>query len=149
MGLREIVLIGVYNAALIAIVQAVATMWLRARLESSIKHEYDKRLEDLRFQFKQREQAAMIAELLAEWSSGGHSPKRLNQLAWEASLWLPSDIVIELAKILCNSPEARPMKELLVDVRRHIKGGSDGVEASHIVHFNPPPNTPELPPSTA
>jgi len=149
MDLRELLLFGVSNAVLIAIAQVAATTWLKARLESSIKHEYDKRLEDLRFQFKQREQAAMIAELLAEWSSAPPDVKRLNQLSWEASLWLPPEIVAELAKVLCHSPDARSMKDLLVDVRRHIKGAPDGVEAFHIVHFSRPESTPQGPAPTA
>jgi hypothetical protein len=135
MSVGDFLLLGLSNAALIAITQFLATSWLKARFESSIRQVYDKRLEDFRFQFKQREQAALIAELLAEWSSGHYDPKRLNRLIWEASLWLPAETVTELSKIVGNSPAARPMKQLLVEVRSHIKGKQDGVGATHIVHF--------------
>lgn len=128
-------LLGLSIAALIALTQFLATSWLKGRFESSIRQVYDKRLEDFRLQFKQREQAAVIAELLAEWTSGRYDPKRLNRLMWEASLWLPAETVAELNKLVLNSPDARPVKQLLVEVRRHIKGKQDGVRPSHIVHF--------------
>jgi hypothetical protein len=136
MSVGDFLLLGLANAALIVITQFLATSWLKARFESSIRRVYDKRLEDFRFQFKQREQAAVIAELLAEWSSGHYDLKRLNRLIWEASLWLPAETVVELSKIVRNSPDARPMK--LVEVRSHIKEKQDGVGTSHIVHFGYP-----------
>jgi hypothetical protein len=138
MSAGNLVLLGLANAALIVITQFLATTWLKARFESSIRQVYDKRLEEFRLQFKQREQAAVIAELLAEWSSGQYDPKRLNRLIWEASLWLPAETVAEISKVVRNSPDARPVKQLLVEVRGHIKGKQDGVGASQIVQFGRP-----------
>ncbi|HEY7636993.1 MAG TPA: hypothetical protein VH763_15695 [Gemmatimonadales bacterium] len=138
MSVGDFLLLGLSNAALIAITQIIATSWLKARFESSIRQVYDKRLEDFRLQFKQREQAAVIAELLAEWSSGQYDPKKLNRLVWEASLWLPAETVTELTKVVRNSPDARPVKQLLVEVRSHIKGKRDGIGPSQIVHFGRP-----------
>ncbi len=122
----DFLLLALCNAALIVITQVIATSWLKARFESSIRQVYDKRLEEFRLQFKQREQAAVIAEILAEWSSGNYDPKKLNRLIWEASLWLPAATVAELTR------------QLLVTVRRHIEGKQDAVGASHIVHFKRP-----------
>jgi len=138
MSAGNFVLLGLANAALIVIIQILATSWLKARFESSIGQVYDKRLEEFRLQFKQREQAAVVAELLAEWSSGQYDPKRLNRLIWEASLWLPAETVAEISKVVRNSPDARPVKQLLVEVRGHIKGKQDGVGPSQIVHFGRP-----------
>jgi hypothetical protein len=135
MSAGDFLLLGLSNVTLIALTQFVATSWLKGRFESSIRQVYDKRLEDFRLQFKQREQAAVIAELLAEWSSEHPDPKRLNRLIWEASLWLPAETVAELVKVVRNSPDARPVKQLLVEVRGHIKGKQDGVGVSHIVYF--------------
>jgi hypothetical protein len=64
------------NAVLIAALQWLTAMWLRARLEASIRHEYDvalaklkneydQQLEVFRFEQRRRERAAMIAELFA------------------------------------------------------------------------------------
>jgi hypothetical protein len=46
------------------------SFWLKARIESSIKHEYDKKLEAFRFEMKAREQAAKVAELFSEARDG-------------------------------------------------------------------------------
>jgi hypothetical protein len=135
MSVGDFLLMGLSNAALIVITQIIATSWLKARFESSIRQVYDKRLEEFRLQFKQREQAAVIAEILAEWSSGSYDPKRLNRLIWEASLWLPAEMVAELTNLVRTSPDARPVKHLLVEVRSHIKGKRDGVGMSQMVHF--------------
>ena len=139
------------NAVLIAALQWLTAMWLRARLEASIRHEYDvalaklkneydQQLEVFRFEQRRRERAAMIAELFAVWI--GRSPEdveRLNRLSFEASLWLPDEIVIELSKRLTYRADAKDINELLVDVRRHLMGKPDGVEPGHIILFNPPP----------
>ncbi len=77
----------------------------------------------------------MIAELFAEWTAKPPNFKRLNQLTWEASLWLPADIVLELSKRLSNVTDTKDTKELLVDVRRYLTGETDAVEAQHIIHF--------------
>lgn len=123
------------NAILFGALQFAATTWLKARLEASIRHEYDKRLEEYRRELDLRDRAAMVAELFAEWASLPQDPKRLNQLTWEASLWLPADIVREVSKRPSNSPDAREVKEILVDVRRHLSGVPDDLTAEQLVHF--------------
>jgi hypothetical protein len=138
MSVGDFLLLGLSNAALIIITQVIATSWLKARFESSIRQVYDKRLEEYRRQFKQREQAAVIAEILAEWSSGNYDPKKLNRLIWEASLWLPAETVTDLSRLVRKSPDPRAVKQLLVEVRGHIKGKQDAVGTSHIVHFGRP-----------
>jgi hypothetical protein len=106
------------NAILIAVIQRLATMWLKTRLEASIRHEYDVALANLqhqyehqmelfRFEQRRRERAAMIAELFSEWAAEQPDFKRLNRLSFEASLWLPAEIVPQLAKRLCNAADAK------------------------------------------
>jgi hypothetical protein len=50
---------------LVGIFQFLSSMWLEARLKASIEHEYDRKLEDYRFEMRRREQAARVAKLLA------------------------------------------------------------------------------------
>ena len=119
-------------------VQGLLTIWLKARLESSIKHEYDRKLEELRYELRQREQAAMVAELLAEWTSKPTDVKRLNQLTWEASLWLPARVVKDLCGTLSHGPDAKSTKAILVEVRRVLKGKPDDVTAADFIHFSTP-----------
>ena len=75
-----------------AVLIATAATWL--------KWHFDRKLERFRFEQQRRERAAMIAELFAEWIAKSPDVKRLNQLSFEASLWLPANIVVELSKRL-------------------------------------------------
>jgi hypothetical protein len=140
----------VINAVLFGLLQKLATMWLKARLDESIRHEYnvalanlqneyDRQMELFRLDQRRRERAAMIAELFAEWIAKPADYKRLNRLSFEATLWLPDNIVIELSKRLTNTADAKDIRELLVDVRRHLMDKPDAVEPGHIIHFEPPP----------
>lgn len=135
MACDDIIMLLVGNAILFGVLQFAATTWLKARLEASIRHEYDRRLEAYRRELDRRDRAAMVAELFAEWSSFPKDPKRLNQLTWEASLWLPANIVKEVSKRLSNSADAHDVREILVDVRKHLSTSPDDISAHEIVHF--------------
>src|SRR5689334_16071302 len=94
--------IGVF---LFSALQSVLALWLKSRLENSIKHESDKKLEAFRFEMKAREQAARVAELFSEARDGDvnltpERAKKLNRLSWELSLWLPADSVRDLTSHL-------------------------------------------------
>lgn len=123
------------NVVAFAVLQFIATTWLKARLEASLRDESNTRQENLRFALRQKEQAAMIAALLAEWSANSVDKKRLNQLAWEAALWLPEDEARELSKTLSHGQSAKSAKDILIAVRKHMKGAEDGLTAAEIVHF--------------
>jgi len=123
------------NALLFALLQFIASTWLKARLEASIRSEYDRRLEQYRRELDRREKATMVAELFAEWMSHPDDLKHLNRLTWEASLWLPSHLVKAVSKRLHNSADAQDIKEILVEVRQHLSGADDDVRADELVHF--------------
>lgn len=138
-------LVGI-NAVMISIVTALAYLWVKSRLENSIRneydialrglqHEYDKHMELFRIDQRRRERGAMIAKLLAEWASNPTNKKKLNQMAWEATFWLPPEMVPELRKRLCNEPDAKDLKQLLVEMRWNLAGVQDGVDWHDIVHF--------------
>jgi len=126
------VLVG--NALLFGALQVAAAVWLKARLEASIRHEYDRRLENYRRELDRKQRAAIVAELFAEWASPTPDRKVLNRLSWEVSLWLPSSIVKDVTKRLANASDAREVKDILVDVRKHLAPGDD-IAAHDIVHF--------------
>lgn len=134
------------NAVLIAIALSLAYLWVKSRLENSIRteydialrglqHEYDQHMELFRIDQRRRERGAMIADLFAEWASKPADKKRLNQLAWEATFWLPPEMVAKLRKRLCNEPDAEDLKQLLVEMRWHLAGAQDRVDWRDIVHF--------------
>jgi hypothetical protein len=119
----------------IGTLQGLTALWLKGRFEASLKHDYDRKLEELKFEMRQREQAAMIAELLAEWSSNPTDKKRLNQLTWEATLWLPENVARDLCAIFSYQPGAKSVKDILIEVRKLLKGADDGLTAGSIIHF--------------
>lgn len=125
------------NAAILAILQVLATMWLKARLEGSIKHEYDVSLEKLRRDLDRRERAAAIAALFAEWVAPDRSLKELNRLAWEASLWLPASIANDVNRRLSNAPDAPQVQDILVEVRSLLEAEGGAIAAGDIGYFMP------------
>jgi hypothetical protein len=95
-------------------------------------------LEDYKFQLKIREQAAKVAELCALSIEPKKNADKFNQLAWELSLWLPAEIYCDLARCLCNEPGAKNIKDILIDVRKHLLGKRHGnLKAENILHVSP------------
>src|SRR5690554_7008703 len=78
-------------------VQFLIATWLKARITSSIKHEYDQQLEKIKatlsFNVKKREESALVAELLAEWVSKPEKHKTVNKLLDRKSTRLNSSHV--------------------------------------------------------
>ena len=108
----------------IVVLQTLSIYILKAILKNTIE-----------FEFKKREQAAMVAALFAEWTDKPAEPKELNRLTWEATLWLPDDLAKEVNKRLANAPDAKDIKEILVDIRGLIQGRKSSLNPADIVHF--------------
>ena len=122
--------------ALVAIVQFLAVKLIEKRIEGSIRHEYDKKLEEFRFEIRRREQAARVAKLLAmRFRQPPPSPAEFNELAWELSLWLPPDLVRELTSCLCGAEGAKEPKEILIAIRKQLQGSGDDLRPEQIVHM--------------
>lgn len=144
--------------------QWLVSKWLEARLQASIQHEYDKKMEAIRHEYERRmedyrngvrirEQAARVVDLLvhAHYATAP-DPEKFNRLAWELSLWLPAELVWELTRLLCNDPGAKHPKEILVAVRRILlQDANDKLEPAQIVHMQrtatPAPAAPGAPES--
>jgi len=125
-------------ALLFAALQAIAAMWLRSRLDRSIEHEYKRRLQDYQRELEIRDRAMIIAKLFAEWTAAPYDPKRLNERTWEASLWLPPEIVKALGARLTQAANAPNLKDILVQVRKQLRRPADNVTVEDIVHFQAP-----------
>ena len=123
-----------------AAVQALAAWWIQARLSASIKHEYDRRLEELKREQDQRQKAASVAEFLAEWTHVKDDTKKLNQLLWELCLYLPAPLVKELQATISSAPNHKSAPQLLVAIREHILGGKDPILEQDVGHFKIPSN---------
>lgn len=89
----------------------------------------------IKFEFKKREQASIVAALFAEWLDNPKEKKDLNHLAWEVTLWLPDNIAKEVNKRLANASDAKDLKEILVDVKGLIHGRKSTINPMDIVHY--------------
>jgi hypothetical protein len=120
--------------------------WIETRLKESIKHEYDQKLE----QFKQalensrleKQKIELVSELIAEWMANPPGEifskdyrTRLNRLSFQASLWLPSALAIELSKRLQNKPDAKTSWELVLFARRLLTGDSS-LSVEHVTFWD-------------
>ena len=120
---------------LLAVVAFIGKAWIKARIEKAIQFEYGTKLEEFRFDLVRRQQAAMIAELFAEWVGSPEPTLRLQQLVWEAELWLPDHLAQKLNKTLCRREDAPHISDVLIDVRRLLHDESH-LSSDDITYFD-------------
>jgi hypothetical protein len=107
------------DGILIVIATSLISMWIKTRLEESIKRIYAEKLEDYKRELSVRDQAARVAELLALVRSATSADiAKANQLAWELSLWLPAETVRRLAEHLTKAPNQSDHRPTLIEARR-------------------------------
>ncbi|HRP03085.1 MAG TPA: hypothetical protein PLE30_10610 [Candidatus Kapabacteria bacterium] len=136
---------------LIPVSQWLISIWIKAKIESSVKHDFnekleaikhqlDKNLEDYKFEIERNKQSSKIAEFLSFWVEAkpdinSEDRQRLNQLSYEMSLWLPVEIYNELAKTLQNIPGSKTAKDILIGIRKIYHGSDDTLKAETIIHW--------------
>ncbi len=118
------------------LVQAVFTWSLKSWIDSSIKHGFDKKLEQFKLEQSRKQKAAIFAEFLAEWTHVKNGDtKRVNQLIWELSLYLPSELLRDIYALTTKTEGAESAPDLIVAVRNHLLDGQDPIKAGDVVHF--------------
>ncbi len=121
-----------------AVLQFLVGLLIKARVEGAIKHDYDRRLKDYEFTLKKKEQAAKIAQLLADFSYN-RKPDKKDYVAdiWALSLWLPAPLVCHLTEFLVGkNPDYRDPKYLLIKIRKELHGDDDKLEPKQIAHVD-------------
>ena len=117
-----------------AVVQFLLAVWIRSRIENSIKHEYDKNLEDYKNSELQKQKATMIAQLFAKWIKYGDNSssnldkeqlidhyEELNKMSMEISLWIKDEQLLEeIMKAFSWGKGARDIRALIGEVRRLV-----------------------------
>lgn len=123
----------------------IVPRWASAVITYATKHKYDELIESIKktnqalqeqekIAREVRMKAAVISELLAEWVSQPKDMKRLRELTFEAFLWLPEDLAVELSKLLTKKPDSIGLRPFLIRVRIYL-GVDDGLEEWRIVTF--------------
>jgi hypothetical protein len=112
----------------VGLLQWLISNWLKIRLEQSIRHEYDKQLEEYKFAISKRDRIANIASFFSLWIKyRGHERKWLNdrdlidyyreltQMSFELALWVDDeDLLKEVMKRLKNEDGSENTVELLL-----------------------------------
>ena len=121
-GYRELTCVGLVFLS----IQFLLTCWITARIGGSIKQEYDKKLEDYRNAAKIRERAAGVAALLAKsYECEDPEDRQFLQMAWELSLWLPSEILVKLRSCYYGGTDTE-VKQVLLATRKILLGDAAG-----------------------
>lgn len=124
-------------------IQFLIAIWIKYRLENSIKHEYDKLAEDYRYNIRVREQAARVSEYLAlarslKKESGELEYERANQLSWEMAMWLPADIYRNMVKAIVAPDGSINELTVVIEVRKLLLGEHAGnLSPDHIAYHAP------------
>ena len=126
----------------LGVIQFLLSVWIKSRLESSIKSEYDKLLEDYRFDLKSREQAAKAAEYIAlardlKPTASEADYRRANQLAWELALWLPDDLYRKLGMALTAPSSDNNVLSVLVEIRKLLLKRPGTLKDNEVIHHAP------------
>lgn len=124
-----------------SIVAFLFKTWIEARVTNAIRHEYDEKLELFRRELDQRQKVELVSELLAEWikiPKGEPIPREqralLNQLSFQASLWLPADLAIELSKTIQNQQGAKSIFEMVL-LARKVLTGDQSLTPAHVTFW--------------
>ena len=126
------------SGILAIVISAITTYLVHKALVGDV-YEVLVDLEKSRVEHEKRQKAQIVAELLSLWQYAGgvertaETRRELNELSYQCSLWLPSNILSDLAATLTHSTGAKHVKEILADVRFHL--GNDRIDPGVIVHF--------------
>ncbi|CAI1822145.1 Uncharacterised protein [Serratia fonticola] len=140
-SLEHVVWVVIWAGVIFVLPKMVAS-----RITSSVQHEYNELLESIKLSHQRqlekeknsrevRLKSAIIAELLAEWTSRPDNKSRLRQLTYEAFLWLPPSLAKELSAILSHEDAALSIQDFLIKVRKLLLGDTDDLTADKVISF--------------
>lgn len=128
-----IALITLINGAIVLFGKSYVKGWVEGDIGEYFKLREERRDQDYEIRLK----AALIAELFAEWASNNPDRKRLRQLTFEAFLWLPEPLAVELSKILSHDDGAIDMRTYVIEVRKFLLGNDDTLTREKVITFGP------------
>jgi len=140
----EVLASAISSGAISAVVVVfLGRAWVEARIKGSIEHEYQKQLVLFQQELDRKAKVALVADLIAEFikvPQGEPLPREqrhlLNKLSFQATLWLPPELAIELSKRLQNAPDAKNPFEIILLARRLLTDDAS-LEARHVTFWKP------------
>lgn len=129
------VILGTFTfTTLLGLIQWLLAKWIAARLEKSIQHEYDKKLEDYRFAQLQRQKAEVIARLFSKWAKYRGKEieylskdqlldyyEELSRMSFELAMWVKDgNLLNDIMARLQNKEGAKDPRVLVGEIRKLI-----------------------------
>ena len=105
---------------LFALIQFCGSVYIKTKIEASVKEGYSKILEEYKFELKAREQTTKVAEYLALYIANSDNFLRMNQLSFELALWLPEDTYKKLGKAVKKTEGGKNIYEVLVEIKEGL-----------------------------
>jgi len=127
----------------LGILQFIVSKWLESRLENSIKHEYNKLIEDYKYNLKIREQAARVAEYFAlarrlEEDSPSSDYERANQMTWELAMWLPTELYKKMVHAIAFPSPENNIQRVVIECRKLLlKENAGNLDSESIAVHGP------------
>ncbi len=126
--------------------------WVKIRIDKSIQHEYDKKLEEYRFSQLQRQKAELVARFFARWIKYRGKEKEflnpdqlvdyyedLNQMSFEITLWIKDVALLNnIMKRLQGVDQSESIHQLIGQVRKLILDTDDGFDYNQITIWPKP-----------
>jgi hypothetical protein len=118
----------------LGIIQWLLSIWIKSRLEQSIRHEYDKQLEEYKFSLSKRDKVANIASFFSLWIKYRGCERawldekelieyyrELTKMSFELALWVDDeDLLKDVMRRLKNEDGAQDTVSLLLMVKKLI-----------------------------
>lgn len=118
----------------IGVIQWLLSIWIKSRLEQSIRHEYDRRLEEYKFSLSKRDKVANIASFFSLWIKFRGNEKEwleekelieyyreLTKMSFELALWIDDEVFLrDVMKRFKNEDGSQDTVDLLLKVRKLI-----------------------------
>ncbi|HLD13801.1 MAG TPA: hypothetical protein VJB18_03710 [Burkholderiales bacterium] len=137
-----LVVLGSGSVSAVVIV-LLARTWVETRIKASIEHEYQKQFALFQLELERKQKVALVAELIAEFikvPQGETLPREqrhaLNKLSFQATLWLPRELAVELSKRLQNKPDAKSPFEIILLARKLLTDDAT-LAPEHVTFWRP------------
>jgi hypothetical protein len=125
----------------IGVIQWLLSIWIKNRLEHSIRNEYDKQLEEYKFSISKRDKIANIASFFSLWIKyrGCESVwlsenelieyyQELTKMSFEIALWIDDEILLkDVMNRLKNKDGSASTVELLLKVKKLISENKQSI----------------------
>ncbi|WP_313894669.1 hypothetical protein [Psychrobacillus sp.] len=113
---------------IVTLLLGIFQFWLQERTKSYLQKKNNEFLEKLRWENKAKEEAAKVAEYLSLVKNlqTEEDYRKVNKLAWELTMWLPSDVYKAMGQALTNPSDSNNELSIIIDIRKILLGKESG-----------------------